>query len=172
MGVGRNLAYKKSEFFKANGFVNHMKIKSGDDDLFINQVATKTNSTICFSKNSITISQPKLNFKDWFIQKRRHISTSKYYKKIHKVILSLFYCSNLFFWGLSITLLLFWYYPIFTLVLVTIKLILQFIIYWFSIKKLGEKDVLWLFPFLEIFLITFQLIIFVTNIISKPKRWK
>ncbi|HBK82800.1 MAG TPA: glycosyl transferase family 2, partial [Flavobacterium sp.] len=35
MGVGRNLAYKKSVFFDNRGFMNHMKIKSGDDDLFI-----------------------------------------------------------------------------------------------------------------------------------------
>jgi glycosyltransferase involved in cell wall biosynthesis len=40
MGVGRNLAYKKTEFFNVKGFVKHIGIKSGDDDLFINEVAT------------------------------------------------------------------------------------------------------------------------------------
>jgi glycosyltransferase involved in cell wall biosynthesis len=44
MGVGRNLAYTKELFFKNNGFVSHMKLRSGDDDLFINQVATKVMS--------------------------------------------------------------------------------------------------------------------------------
>ena len=39
MGVGRNLAYKKEEFFNVNGFIEHMQIRSGDDDLFINQAA-------------------------------------------------------------------------------------------------------------------------------------
>ena len=33
MGVGRNLAYKKEEFFNVRGFMDHMKIRSGDDDL-------------------------------------------------------------------------------------------------------------------------------------------
>ena len=50
-----------------------MKIRSGDDDLFINQVATKKNTAICFSENSFTKSKPKTTFKDWIKQKRRHI---------------------------------------------------------------------------------------------------
>jgi len=33
MGVGRNLAYKKEAFFENNGFVDHMDLLSGDDDL-------------------------------------------------------------------------------------------------------------------------------------------
>jgi hypothetical protein len=41
MGVGRNLIYHKSLFAEANGFKSHEKIASGDDDLFINQVANK-----------------------------------------------------------------------------------------------------------------------------------
>ena len=35
MGVGRNLAYKKSLFFDNKGFASHIHIPSGDDDLFI-----------------------------------------------------------------------------------------------------------------------------------------
>src|SRR5690606_18630652 len=37
MGVGRNLAYTKSLFFSGSGFTKHMHIRSGDDDLFVNQ---------------------------------------------------------------------------------------------------------------------------------------
>jgi len=80
MGVGRNLAYQKNEFFKANGFINHMQVRSGDDDLFINQVANSKNTTICFTKSSFTESLPKTSFKTWITQKRRHISASKHYK--------------------------------------------------------------------------------------------
>ena len=38
MGVGRNLAYKKSLFYQAKGFISHYNVSSGDDDLFINKV--------------------------------------------------------------------------------------------------------------------------------------
>jgi poly-beta-1,6-N-acetyl-D-glucosamine synthase len=44
MGVGRNLGYKKSLFFHNKGFASHYHIDSGDDDLFINEVATATNT--------------------------------------------------------------------------------------------------------------------------------
>ncbi len=66
MGVGRNLAYKKEEFFNVNGFIDHMKIRSGDDDLFINQASHAKNTTICFTPESFTFSEPKKTFKAWF----------------------------------------------------------------------------------------------------------
>ena len=43
MGVGRNLAYRQSLFFKNKGFASHYQLLSGDDDLFINEVANKKN---------------------------------------------------------------------------------------------------------------------------------
>ena len=46
MGIGRNLAYKKSLFFKMKGFASHYHIESGDDDLVVNEAATKQNSKI------------------------------------------------------------------------------------------------------------------------------
>ncbi|MFK5880084.1 MAG: glycosyltransferase, partial [Flavobacteriaceae bacterium] len=72
MGVGRNLAYTKSLFFDTNGFANHLHLKSGDDDLFVNQNATKENCAISLHPESFTISEPKTTFKDWINQKRRH----------------------------------------------------------------------------------------------------
>ena len=56
MGIGRNLAYKKDEFFNVNGFISHIQIRSGDDDLFINQVAKSKNTTICYAPESFTYS--------------------------------------------------------------------------------------------------------------------
>ena len=64
MGVGRNMAYKREEFFKTNGFIEHMKIRSGDDDLFINEASNARNTTICYTPESFTFSMPKTTFKD------------------------------------------------------------------------------------------------------------
>lgn len=172
MGVGRNLAYTKTQFFKVNGFMKHMRIRSGDDDLFVNEAATPSNTRICISKDSFTISSPKTSFRDWFKQKRRHISTAKHYKLNHKIMLALFYISNFLFWSLSILLLAFWHLPIYVLVLITVRFIVFLFAHGFSAKKLNEKDLIVLSPFLEIFLIIFQLAIFINNIISKPNHWK
>lgn len=171
MGVGRNLAYKKSEFFNINGFMNHMKIRSGDDDLFINEAAKGNNTTINFSEESHTESIPPSTFGEWFRQKRRHVSTAKHYKFRDQFLLGLFYCSQIFFWVLLTVLLSFLFQWELVLIILGIKLILQYLIFGFSAKKLGEKDVIFALPFLDIFLILFQLVIFITNSISKPNHW-
>ena len=172
MGVGRNLAYTKDEFFKANGFISHIKVRSGDDDLFINQIASKTNTAICFSNESFTESIPETIFKDWFNQKRRHISTASYYKLKHKILLSIIYLTNFLFWLFAFILLVSLHYWAITLAFFLIKMIFQFAIIGASAKKLNENDLLFLIPFLEIFLIGFQLAIFINNLFSKPNHWK
>ncbi|WP_298536199.1 glycosyltransferase [uncultured Algibacter sp.] len=172
MGVGRNLAYTKKDFFKANGFISHIKVRSGDDDLFVNQVATPENTAISLSKKTFTESKPKTTFTAWFKQKRRHISTAKHYKPKHKVLLSLLYSSNLLFWLLAIILLIAAFSWKMVLCLFLFRLILQFFIFGASTKKLNEKDLLFFLPILEIFLIIAQLTIFINNLISKPNHWK
>ncbi len=172
MGVGRNLAYTKKQFFDAKGFISHMKIKSGDDDLFINEAATKKNTTICISKNSFTTSIPKKTFATWTKQKRRHISTAKHYKPLHKILLSITYACNILFWGLTIVLLSLNVNWEIVIALVVLRLLVQYTIYGVSAKKLNESNLLILLPFLEIFLITFQFIIFINNLITKPNHWK
>lgn len=172
MGVGRNLAYTKTEFFNARGFMGHMKIRSGDDDLFVNGASNKTNTAICFSKNSFTTSKPETSFNTWFKQKRRHISTAKHYKLNHKILLVLIYVFNVLFWGLSALFLAFQFKWELVVSLFLIRIVSQYIAIGFSAKKLDEKDLITLFPLLEIFLIISQLTIFINNLISKPNHWK
>ncbi|MDD7886690.1 glycosyltransferase [Flavivirga sp. 57AJ16] len=172
MGVGRNLAYTKDKFFKNNGFINHIKVKSGDDDLFVNQIANKKNTAICFLKNGFTESIPKTTFKDWLKQKRRHVSTAKYYKLKHKILLTLIYSSQLLFWIFAIVLLITTYHWHIVLSLFLLRIIFQYIIFGISSRKLKENDLLVLLPFLEVFLIIVQLTIFINNLISKPNYWK
>lgn len=172
MAVGRNLAYRKDEFFKVKGFMNHINVRSGDDDLFINQVANSKNTSICFTKNSFTESVPEISLKNWVKQKRRHISTSKYYKLKHKLMLGLFYLSQLMFWVLSIILLLFIFKWKIVLTLILLKFIVQYIIIGLSAKKLNELDTIILLPIFDLFLIFSQFFIFIANLTSKPSNWK
>ncbi len=171
MGVGRNIAYTKNLFYSANGFTNHIKVKSGDDDLFVNQVATKQNSTYCINSESFTESLPKTSFKAWIHQKSRHISTANYYKPIHKLLLGLFYSSQIIFWVMAVILIIINYNWQTTLVIVVARLFIQYLIIGFSAKKLKETDLILLFPFLEIFLIIIQMFIFIKNLVTKPTHW-
>lgn len=171
MAVGRNLAYHRSEFFNVKGFINHMHIKSGDDDLFIQDTANKINTTISLSKDSFTESIAPPSFKEWFYQKRRHISTSNHYKIKHKFFLGLFFISKAIFYLLTILLFFFYPWKLILSIFLTYYLV-QFIVIGLSCKKLNEPKIISLLPFLEIGLLTFHFSIFITNLSSKPNHWK
>lgn len=171
MGVGRNLAYTDTLYYKTNGFMSHMKIASGDDDLFVNEAATGKNTALCISENAFTISVPKKSWKSWIHQKKRHINTSKLYKLQHKIFLGLYYLSNLFFWLLTLTSFFFvnWIIPS---VLIGIRLTAHWIIIATSAKKLKENDLIPLVPLLEIFLVFVHLSIFISNRNPNSNSWK
>jgi len=172
MGVGRNLAYRKKEFFGNKGFVDHMDILSGDDDLFINQIATKENVTMNISPFSFTKSYPETTYKNWFNQKKRHVSTSFKYKAKHKILLGLFYLSQLLFWTLPILLLVNIHKTNEVLILFSVVILIKYVVLGISAKKLREKDLIIYLPVLELFLISFQFSIFISNLFSKQSRWK
>ena len=172
MGVGRNLAYKKEEFFNVRGFMDHMKIRSGDDDLFINQAGTSKNTTICFSPESFTYSEPKKTFKDWFTQKRRHVSTATFYKPFDRMQRGIFYASQLLFVLLAIVLLAFLHQWIIVLSIIGFRYLFSWLTLGFAAGKLKEKDVMYWFPIIEMVVIFTQMNIFMTNIFSKPIHWK
>lgn len=172
MGVGRNLAYKKEEFFNVRGFMDHMKVRSGDDDLFVNQAANSKNTVVCYTPDSFTYSEPKKSFASWVQQKKRHITTSSLYKGFDQFQLSLFYIIQIGTLVLPIILLAFQYQWI----AVAAIWLARYLFAWISIgmgsAKLKEKDLIYWFPLLEIALIFSQLYIFISNIFSKQTTWK
>ncbi len=171
MGVGRNLAYTKSLFVANNGFYAHMHIQSGDDDLFVNAAATKTNTRIHYTKNAHTISKPKTSLKAWFRQKRRHISTANQYKKNHQALLAMHFVSLFLFWSFALFLLIYSYQWQVVLLLFAVKLGLQYFIMYKTAEKLNEKDLIIFSPILEFVLLLLQLAQFLYNTIRKPLHW-
>lgn len=105
MGVGRNMLYDKTLFLKNNGLAAHGDLLSGDDDLFVRDVATAENTVICLNAESFVTSDPKRKLADYLNQKKRHISTSTRYKLKIQVLLSLLSFSQLglfLFFGLCL----------------------------------------------------------------------
>jgi len=172
MGVGRNMGYKKSLFYENKGFTSHYSIHSGDDDLFVNKTATRSNTSIITNPESFTLSQPKTNFREWFAQKRRHLTTGRYYKWKHKFLLGSYTLSTILFY-LLFTLMLVMNYTIFTvLALFIVRLVIQFIIYFKTLVRLKEKGILLFVPLFEIILILINSFLLVSFFISKETKWK
>ncbi len=172
MGVGRNLAYKKSEFFNVNGFINHIRVRSGDDDLFINEAANASNTNICYNPESFTYSKPKTTYKEWFNQKRRHSSTVKLYKGFDKFQLALFFISQVLCIALAIILLSFQYNWIIVASILGFRYVFNWIVFGYGAAKLNEKDVIIWYPIFEIILIFTQIRVAFTNLIFKSEHWK
>lgn len=172
MGVGRNLSYKKSLFFKLKGFASHYHIESGDDDLLVNEAATKRNSKIEINLKSFTVSKVKKNWAGWWRQKRRHITTGTHYNFKSKFRLGLLAGSQYLLFITFIILLALGSNFYLVLGLFCFRLCIQFIIFIKSMNKLREKDLLWLSPFLEIFLMIFYPVLTLSNLFLKKNKWK
>jgi glycosyltransferase involved in cell wall biosynthesis len=172
MGVGRNMAYRKSLFYENKGFTSHYTIHSGDDDLFINQTATKKNTQIIINQEGFTFSQPKKNLREWWIQKKRHMSTGRYYRWNHKFLLGLYSFSTFFFYMLFILLLTLNYNILPVLALFILRLTMQLSIFRKTLVRLNEKGIWLLVPFFDIILILINTALTVSTFLSKETKWK
>ena len=170
MGVGRNLSYTQELYDSVRGFKSHYYIPSGDDDLFVNEVGTKKNTAVVFSKEAITISIPKKNFTDWWYQKKRHLTTGKHYKTYHKILLTLYPASLVIMYILLPLLLVMhnWWYI--ALGIVGFRVLLQMIIFSRPFRIMGSRDLILLAPFFEVVMLIINLILLVSNKKKKKQR--
>jgi poly-beta-1,6-N-acetyl-D-glucosamine synthase len=173
MGIGRNLAYKKHLFFTNKGFASNYGILSGDDDLFINETANSTNTSIVIDKDSFTRSASKTKWSDYFNQKVRHLSTANVYKPIHSFRLGMEPISRAWFYTLAVILLTNHIFLITTLAVIAARFLIQFIIYLVAGLKFNEKN-LWLtFIIFDVFSLFFNFLAYFA-LTFRPKliKWK
>ncbi|MBK7232322.1 MAG: glycosyltransferase [Saprospiraceae bacterium] len=166
MGVGRNLLYHKSLF---NKDLLKPNISFGDDDLFVNQVASQISCAICIHPSSFVWSEPEKSWLSYFHQRRRHFAASKHYKWFDKFLLGIYHFSLLGFYlflmiGLCIN------PEIYLLWLYSLRMLIVWPIFAASAKKLNAKDLILYFPFLEILYILF-LCTQIPFLIQSPKKW-
>lgn len=165
MGVGRNLAYKKELFFSSGGFAPLMTERSGDDDLLVNRVATRTNTAVVVSTDSVTWSLANTSLKDWLQQKRRHLSVSPRYTAGSKTRLTLEPLLRALFYGLLIAIAVLmgvrgWIIAASAYVL---RLFVQLLMLNLGARKLGQPavllEVVWLdicLPLLSLYMLSTQ----------------
>lgn len=172
MGIGRNLAYTKTLFFRNKGFASQYHIQSGDDDLFINKVATKQNTVVELHQSSFTYSDPKTTVGAWIKQKRRHLTTAKHYKTAHKLLLGLGSLSQYLFFISFGALLFSSFNPSIVLAIFGLRVITQIVVLRKSMILMKETDLLVFSLFFEILLLVFYPIIYIGNAFVKKHKWK
>jgi glycosyltransferase involved in cell wall biosynthesis len=184
MGVGRNLAYRKSLFLEKKGFNNFLHVTGGDDDLYVNMHARGKNTSLLLSGESETFSFPKLTWRSFYEQKVRHLSVGKRYRFSHRFLLGLFSFSWILTWmmalalciamltsfaGLSQALGMAAYFLAVPFVLRWIFLILIFSM---MLKKASLKFGLWTIPFLDFIYAIYYLSTGLVALNTKKIRWR
>jgi len=170
MGVGQNLAYTKSIFFANNGFASLNHLQFGDDDLFVNKVASFNNCAIEYDTEAHTLSRSGSNFSNWLLVRiirsktRKRYKSGKFLLNFYHFLMPLFYimlgCAIYFTMGHLI-------YLIVVCMIFFFKFLAQYICFGFAAVKLNEKR---LIPHILFFDIIFSALNPVVYLVSKIKK--
>jgi glycosyltransferase involved in cell wall biosynthesis len=172
MGVGRNIAHRKSFFMENKGFRSHLNITGGDDDLYVNQNANNKNTSIAVGPLAMVYSYPKSDWPSYFRQKKRHLSVGKFYKFSDKFKLNLLAVSQLLFWITFIILIVIWNEPYIVLAGFLVRIIVICSIFYRSSKRLGDNFNIWLVPVFDLLFVFYYFIIGYLGFFSKNIKWK
>lgn len=145
MGLGTNLAYRKELFYRNKGYSSHLNLLRGEDDLFVNQIATHNNTRVECSKNSIIRILPPKYKKMWVENKVEHVATGYQYKGLQRLMMGFESFSRYIFLLGCLFLLLYaiyyqrWLIGIITLILWSIRYVYQLFVFQNTSKDLKER---------------------------------
>ena len=172
MGVGRNIAYRKSFFLDNNGFGKFKSIVGGDDDLLVNRYAKRKNTSFMLSPESTIYSIPKTKLSEFILQKTRHLSVGKYYRRTDKLLLGLLLMSKIIFWisfiaaimSVNQTYLVLAGFFLVMVSLLTALMVLK--------KKTGDNSSIWMLPILDFIFVFYYISTSLKVLFTKKVRWK
>lgn len=169
MGVGRNVAYRKSLYYQAGGMQRHAHLASGDDDLLLGQVIRRDNTAVQLDPASRVYSEAEPTWRDYLRQKRRHLSTSWHYVTATRFRLGLHAASLLLFYpGLLLCSGPWW--------VVIAMLIGRWAGLWWlmgrALQRLGERDLIARIPLLDLLHYGYLVVMTALMLNQKPVQWK
>lgn len=165
MAVGRNMGYTKAIYERVGGLESHKEMLSGDDDLFIQSLPTETQ--IGLMTEYASLSSAPTDWRSWYRQKTRHVSSSNSYSGKSKSWLAVFHGLHGLWWlvaigGLITSSLTFWtFFAFYILRIFPISL------YWKSISK--RLHVAWYdYPALDFRYFLYNLSVIPWGLIRRP----
>lgn len=171
MGVGRNMAFTSDLFFTAKGQHRHRQLMSGDDDLFINEVARARNTAAIADGGAYMTTRATPDLATWFRRKRRHYTTAQFYRFGHQLLLTLLPAARLVLWA-TVLYLLFNGHPRTALAGLGVELLLFMPIGMLAMRRLGAGGIIWLALPLEWLFLLLDPCIYLSTLLFKPQRWK
>ncbi|MEJ7694690.1 MAG: transmembrane glycosyltransferase, partial [Daejeonella sp.] len=149
-----------------------MHILSGDDDLFVNQNATTSNTALEIHPDAQVWSEPKQTFGGYFNQKLRHQGAGKAYQLKHKQILSVQAGSGVLFYLLLFVLIAIQAQWWLLLSVYLIRLAFQVFVYVPCFRKLSYPDLIWWMPVLDFIYYFYIMVLSFVSLFKKRLEWK
>jgi cellulose synthase/poly-beta-1,6-N-acetylglucosamine synthase-like glycosyltransferase len=172
MGVGRNLAYRRSLFLDNKGFNDHLHVTGGDDDLFVNRHASSANVAIVLGGESLVHSAPKTTWTAFWGQKIRHLAVGKRYRAGDRLLLGTFSLTWILSWFSLASLPFLGMYSYFIVGLFLLRWILLVALFSTACRRAGVPTGLWKVPFLDFLYTFYYLVAGPAALLSKKVRWK
>ncbi len=171
MGVGRNMASRKSFFLRIQQEMKKPLTASGDDDLFVN-AASRTGRFRCvLHPETFMWSAHPDSAGQWWRQKRRQLGAGFHYRPVHLLVLSIYPLSLMLFYGFF-GFLFFSSYRMEALLSYLLYALIVIFITSRTFNILQQDDLRFRTPLLE-FLYLIQVILFdLSLLLKREKRWK
>lgn len=168
MAVGRNMAIRKSFFKASGGYERYKSVTGGDDDLFIQQNATKSNTQVVLGRESLMLTKPEISWNAYWKQKIRHLSVGKVYHPHDQLLLTFFHMIHL----LALILLLFTTTQSFFFPMLLFYLFIKLGSYRFAASKMGVNINYILLPLVDIIYSVLIPTIALRSKLEKDIKWK
>ncbi|HLW62574.1 MAG TPA: glycosyltransferase [Flavobacterium sp.] len=164
-----NMAFKKEAFYEVNGFINHVQQRAFTNEYFLNDAGTSKNTVVCEQPETmveIPLFEDKAAFREF---KQQQLSLLKSLNGGTAFKIKFFnFCQLLFFISIAGSLIL-WDYAYITIGIFALRYLLLWIIFAKAAKKYHYKDLIILFPVLDMFYIFMQVRLFLKSIFTKSQ---
>jgi glycosyltransferase involved in cell wall biosynthesis len=180
----KNLAFERELFYETRSIAQFYNVNTGEEDMFVNKAATKTNTAVVVHQDAFVKAQLEPTFSDWFEKRTRHRVLFKEFKTVNRLGLVLYNWFTALFYIISGVILACFLMPeneIFTanmdLLIVAgsifiLKFLAQGIVFKQMMNLFKERGFLLLIPAFELMMLVLQPILLLTGLFTKRITWK
>lgn len=135
-GMLANMGFTKQVYFSARGF-NHLDLNMGEDDLFVQSIANKDNTTVV-AGGSATLDQQAWGGLDWWLPRRLCLSYPfRYYRPRAKWATGVELWSRALFFLVAVVVAI--VLPPYAKIAAAAVLVLRFAVVWWQAKRLSRR---------------------------------
>lgn len=169
-----NLAYRRSAFDQVDGFSSSGYILSGDDDLLMQRISSKTDWRVTFSLDPMTFvsTDPQTDIRAFIHQRSRWASKGKYYPQrwVVVILVNTFLYFFVLFFTVPFSILNPRSFPV-PLLSILIKSLVELLVVQKGCRLFHRTDLLSYFPLAEFLHIPYIILVSVLGFFGKFK-WK